>query len=53
MLRARLAMTHNTSLFTIPCAGPMLCLVQEIHDTIMREAIGRHGGLEVNTEGDR
>jgi class 3 adenylate cyclase len=27
--------------------------LQEIHDSIMREAISRHGGLEVTTEGDR
>ncbi|CAL8470951.1 g10493 [Coccomyxa elongata] len=26
--------------------------VQEIHDTLLREAIARHGGYEINTEGD-
>ncbi|EIE20201.1 hypothetical protein COCSUDRAFT_67530 [Coccomyxa subellipsoidea C-169] len=26
--------------------------VQEIHDTVLREAIAKHGGYEINTEGD-
>jgi class 3 adenylate cyclase len=35
-------------------AGPQLfARLQEIHDNVMREAISRHGGLEVMTEGDR
>jgi hypothetical protein len=35
-------------------AGPRLfAFIQEVHDSTFREAIGRHNGLEINTEGDR
>lgn len=35
-----------------PCPPPNNPQIQEIHDGVMREAIAKHGGLEVSTEGD-
>lgn len=39
--------THQPLLPTIPPSQ-----LQEIHDAVMREAIAKHGGYEIITEGD-